>query len=343
MGAPSAAGARVGADRRQPARWSGAFQSRQEMADRHCGRRQGDALGSAAEAGARGRRRKPSSTRRRRSPTRRCSVWPRSSAITDMRSSQSRRTVMRLPIRVFRLDQVRHPEFRGSCPTRKASAICSWQRPDTAHRIARHRRVRGDRPLLHQLAIDDGHHPDSRGARRRHGDGVSAPATAVSRAWPDQRRSHRPSLPSRSRGVRIVKAYTAEKREELVFAKGAHRLSFRNVAKSLTGVSSVSAFSGLILGRNLDQHDSRRRIGDSLRVDDHRLVPHVSDVHRADGDAGRPARVDRDTAERARLPASTASARSCAGWRRRIRKTRASRATLPERPGRNHVRRAIRN
>ena len=31
-------------------------------------------------------------------------------------------------------------------------------------------------------------------------------------------------------GVRIVKAYTAEKREELVFAKGAHRL-FRNVAQ----------------------------------------------------------------------------------------------------------------
>ncbi|MGE0450962.1 MAG: ABC transporter ATP-binding protein [Vicinamibacterales bacterium] len=48
-------------------------------------------------------------------------------------------------------------------------------------------------------------------------------------------------------GVRIVKAYTAEKREELVFAKGAHRL-FRNVAKSLTGVSGVSAFSTLVLG-----------------------------------------------------------------------------------------------
>jgi ABC-type bacteriocin/lantibiotic exporter with double-glycine peptidase domain len=48
-------------------------------------------------------------------------------------------------------------------------------------------------------------------------------------------------------GVRIVKAYTAEKREELVFAKGAHRI-FRNVAKSLTGVSSVSAFSTLVLG-----------------------------------------------------------------------------------------------
>jgi subfamily B ATP-binding cassette protein MsbA len=48
-------------------------------------------------------------------------------------------------------------------------------------------------------------------------------------------------------GVRIVKAYTAEKREQLVFAKGAHRL-FRNVAKSLTGVSAAGAFSGLVIG-----------------------------------------------------------------------------------------------
>ncbi len=48
-------------------------------------------------------------------------------------------------------------------------------------------------------------------------------------------------------GVRIVKAYTAEKREEIVFSKGAHRI-FRNVAKSLTGVSAVTAFSGLVIG-----------------------------------------------------------------------------------------------
>jgi ABC-type multidrug transport system fused ATPase/permease subunit len=47
-------------------------------------------------------------------------------------------------------------------------------------------------------------------------------------------------------GVRIVKAYTAEKREALVFAKGAHRL-FRNVAKSVTGVSAVTAFSSLVI------------------------------------------------------------------------------------------------
>jgi ABC-type multidrug transport system fused ATPase/permease subunit len=48
-------------------------------------------------------------------------------------------------------------------------------------------------------------------------------------------------------GVRIVKAYTAEKREELVFAKGAHKL-LRNVARSMTGVSAVGAFSGLVIG-----------------------------------------------------------------------------------------------
>jgi ABC-type multidrug transport system fused ATPase/permease subunit len=48
-------------------------------------------------------------------------------------------------------------------------------------------------------------------------------------------------------GVRIVKSYTAEKREELVFATGAHRL-FRNVAKSLTGVSAVTALSSVVIG-----------------------------------------------------------------------------------------------
>ena len=48
-------------------------------------------------------------------------------------------------------------------------------------------------------------------------------------------------------GIRIVKAYTAEKREELVFARGAHRL-FRNVAKTMTGTSAVMAFSSLVVG-----------------------------------------------------------------------------------------------
>ncbi len=48
-------------------------------------------------------------------------------------------------------------------------------------------------------------------------------------------------------GIRIVKAYSAEKREALVFARGAHRL-FRNIARSMTGVSTVTAFSTVIVG-----------------------------------------------------------------------------------------------
>jgi len=48
-------------------------------------------------------------------------------------------------------------------------------------------------------------------------------------------------------GIRIVKAYAAEKREELVFARGAHRL-FRNVARSMTAVAGVTAFSTIIVG-----------------------------------------------------------------------------------------------
>ncbi len=48
-------------------------------------------------------------------------------------------------------------------------------------------------------------------------------------------------------GIRIVKAYTAEKREELSFARGAHKL-FRNVAKSVTGVSAINSFAAVIVG-----------------------------------------------------------------------------------------------
>jgi subfamily B ATP-binding cassette protein MsbA len=48
-------------------------------------------------------------------------------------------------------------------------------------------------------------------------------------------------------GIRIVKTYTAEKREELVFTRGVHKL-YRNVAQSITGVSSITAFSTAIIG-----------------------------------------------------------------------------------------------
>jgi len=48
-------------------------------------------------------------------------------------------------------------------------------------------------------------------------------------------------------GIRVVKAYRAERREALVFSQGVHRL-FRNVAQTMTGFSAVSAFSTLLLG-----------------------------------------------------------------------------------------------
>jgi subfamily B ATP-binding cassette protein MsbA len=48
-------------------------------------------------------------------------------------------------------------------------------------------------------------------------------------------------------GIRVVKAYTAEKREEIVFTKGVHKL-LRNIAQSMTGVSATTAMSTVIIG-----------------------------------------------------------------------------------------------
>ncbi|HVE73390.1 MAG TPA: ABC transporter ATP-binding protein [Thermoanaerobaculia bacterium] len=48
-------------------------------------------------------------------------------------------------------------------------------------------------------------------------------------------------------GIRVVKAYTTEKHEDRVFAKGVHTL-FRNVAKTITAVSAAGAFATVIIG-----------------------------------------------------------------------------------------------
>ncbi|HWK88749.1 MAG TPA: ABC transporter ATP-binding protein, partial [Longimicrobium sp.] len=48
-------------------------------------------------------------------------------------------------------------------------------------------------------------------------------------------------------GIRVVKAYGTEKREERVFAGGAHRL-FRNIARSITGVSLIGSVGTLVVG-----------------------------------------------------------------------------------------------
>jgi subfamily B ATP-binding cassette protein MsbA len=48
-------------------------------------------------------------------------------------------------------------------------------------------------------------------------------------------------------GIRIVKSYVAERREDYVFAKGIHKL-FRNVATTMTGVGGVTALSSVVVG-----------------------------------------------------------------------------------------------
>ncbi len=48
-------------------------------------------------------------------------------------------------------------------------------------------------------------------------------------------------------GIRIVKSYVAERREELTFTRGVHRL-FRNIAAAMTGVSAVGSLTTAIVG-----------------------------------------------------------------------------------------------
>ena len=48
-------------------------------------------------------------------------------------------------------------------------------------------------------------------------------------------------------GIRIVKAYTAEEREDRVFETGVLSL-FTNVRKTLTGISAVTSFGGIVIG-----------------------------------------------------------------------------------------------
>src|SRR5690348_8246045 len=48
-------------------------------------------------------------------------------------------------------------------------------------------------------------------------------------------------------GIRIVKAYHAERGERLVFTRGANTL-FRNIAATMTGISSVGSFATVIIG-----------------------------------------------------------------------------------------------
>jgi ABC-type multidrug transport system fused ATPase/permease subunit len=48
-------------------------------------------------------------------------------------------------------------------------------------------------------------------------------------------------------GIRVVKAYGIEKREQRVFARGVHRL-LRNIARSITGMSAINSFASIVIG-----------------------------------------------------------------------------------------------
>ena len=48
-------------------------------------------------------------------------------------------------------------------------------------------------------------------------------------------------------GIRIVKAYGVENREQSVFSEGVNNL-FQNVKKSITGVAAISTFAGIVIG-----------------------------------------------------------------------------------------------
>ena len=48
-------------------------------------------------------------------------------------------------------------------------------------------------------------------------------------------------------GIRIVKVYVAEEREQAIFSEGIHRL-WRNIADTITGTSAITAFTTVIIG-----------------------------------------------------------------------------------------------
>ncbi len=48
-------------------------------------------------------------------------------------------------------------------------------------------------------------------------------------------------------GIRVVKAYTAERREERIFTRGIHQL-LRNITRSMVGISTITSLSSLVFG-----------------------------------------------------------------------------------------------
>ncbi len=98
-------------------------------------------------------------------------------------------------------------------------------------------------------------------------------------------------------GVRVVKAYTAEKFEEEVFGGGIDRL-FGNIRSTMSGIAGRDQRLDGAPRRRRRDHDGGRRTLDPRRLDDARRLHHVHLLQRPAGGAGGRDRGDRHPADR---------------------------------------------
>ncbi len=183
--APPPARARDGDHGGQPAGRPGAALD-VEVPD---GRRRRPAeLGPAAEAGD-GRRR--GDDRRRGDVVRQLPDSRRGRAARHHRHAQGGRGARDAPADpLFRFDEDRHPHLADH-DRRRGHQEPRRHRPGAADRFDADRGHGADHPHLSELAADRGDDPGARHVRLRHGHRVQAPAPAVPRTRPDQRRGDR--------------------------------------------------------------------------------------------------------------------------------------------------------
>ena len=229
-------------------------------------------------------------------------------AITDMRRRVEEH-VMRLPVRYFDTTQTgvlisRIMNDAEGIRNLVGTASCSWSAASSTAVVAL------GLLLLPELAADAGHDLVVLGGVRRR-DGY---AFKTLRPLFRERGKINAEVTGRLNqalgGVRIVKTYTAEKREDLVFTKGVHKL-LRNIAQvddrrvgdqrasRASSIGAIGVITIIVGGRAIVAGTmTRRRSACSYIV-----------VHGLAGDADRPDRVDRHADHARRSPASIASAR----------------------------------
>ncbi len=126
-------------------------------------------------------------------------------------------------------------------------------------------------------------------------------------------------------GVRVVKAYTAEKFEETSLRQR-HRSPVREHPQHDERHRGRDSASTALVGRRRRDHDGGRRTLDPRRLDDAGRFHHVHLLQRPAGRAGSRDRRDRNAAERGSSPASTGSARFSARRRKTTRTRRGGRS-----------------